>query len=96
VLEGSGVSFPQGPRFQVVLPAGRTVVPVEVKRSTGSARVTATMTAGATVLDRENASIRFVTLTTVLPWAVLAVVVLAVLVLAFSWRRLRRKRKNTP
>jgi len=96
VLEGSGVSFPQGPRFQVVLPAGRTVVPVEVKSSTGSARVTATMTAGATLLDRENASIRFVTLTTVLPWAVLAVVVLAGLVLALLWRRRRRKRKDTP
>ncbi len=96
-VEGSGLNFPKGPRFAVELPAGETVVSIPVKASGRSAKASATLTIGTTLVDSKSISMRFVTVKTVLPWALAVVVVLGIFAMLFLfWRKRRRKRKNKP
>ncbi len=96
-VEGSGLSFPKGPRFAIEVPAGETVVSVPVKASGGSAKASATLTIGTTLVDSKVISVRFVTVVTVLPWAVGIAVAVGILVLVFLlWRSRRRQRRRKP
>ena len=97
-VEGPGLSFPSGARFEKELAAGESVVAVAVKSQSGSAtaKLTATLTVGSTLVATKVTSVRFVTLATLLPWIAIAAVVIVAAVLMLLLRRRRRKRRRKP
>jgi hypothetical protein len=84
-LQGDGLTV-TGPYVrEVELPQGRTQVTVEVTRAPGEHRLQARLLAGERAIDQWSHSVEFVTVATVLPWAVSAVVVLIVLLAGSSF-----------
>jgi hypothetical protein len=81
-LGGEGLRFPQGEVVQVLLEPGGNQITVPVAGTAASRELSAGLVAGATVLDQRTTSIRFVTITDVLPWA--APAVLAIILIALS------------
>lgn len=91
-LQGDGLTV-TGPYVrEVELPQGRTQVTVEVTRAPGEHRLQARLLAGERAIDQWSHSVEFVTVATVLPWAVSAVVVLIVLLAGLLLLRGRGKR----
>ncbi|MFH0916668.1 MAG: hypothetical protein V1912_09515 [bacterium] len=91
-LSGRGLTLPDGERLEVELQPGRTVVPVNVLNAQGAHHLDVLMVAGASTLDEWSHSVRFITVMTVLPWAVLAVVVIGGAAYLALRRRGRRRR----
>ena len=91
-LSGNGLTLPDGERLEVELQPGRTEVPVTVFNAEGAHRLDVLLVAGASTIDEWSYSVRFITVMTVLPWAVLAVVVIGgAAYAAFRWRRRKRR-----
>ena len=93
-LAGAGLRFPQGDVVKVRLEAGGNEIAVPVVGTSSSRELTATLVAGSSVLDKTTTSLRFVTLTDILPWAGLAVLVIVVAVLAILYLRSRKVRRT--
>jgi hypothetical protein len=75
-FSGEGVEFPSGERIPFDLPPGETEIPVAVGSDGGSHSIVVSLVAGSSVLDEQTHVVRFLGLMTVLPWVVVAVVVL--------------------
>ncbi len=89
LLGGEGVTFPDGGSFMVELQPGGNDLPLEVVTNESPYRLDIRLMAGSSILDEGSHSLSPITLTTVLPWAVLAVAVVAASV--FAVLRLRRR-----
>lgn len=93
-LEGSGLTLPDGKLVEIELPGGPTEIRVRVENAEGSHTLEAAMMAGQSPLDQSSYSLRFFTIMTVLPWIVVAAVVIAgALFLLVRW--LLHKRRPT-
>lgn len=93
-LQGDGLTINGAPRLTVEVPQGRSEVPVEVVRAPGAHRLEARLLAGDRTVDEWSHSVEFVTVTTVLPWAVSAAAVLILLLAGLLLLRGRRKRAD--
>ena len=91
-LKGNGVALLGSDSMEVELAPGRTEVPVELANAEGSHRLEVTVFAGETVLDTARHSLSFLTLTTVLPWAIVALVIVAAGTFLVVRRWLRKRR----
>ncbi|MCX8032376.1 MAG: hypothetical protein N3B14_03125 [Thermoleophilia bacterium] len=76
VVKGEGLVPTSGEVLKVQLEPGTTAVPIAVRETRGTHRAQVQLLAGQTVLGEISREVRFVTVTSVLPWAVLAVLVL--------------------
>lgn len=91
-LGGSGLTLPDGEEAEVELAVGRTEMPIRVERADGPHTLEIALVAGESQLDQIRDPLRFVTIMTVLPWIVIAAVVIASgLFLVVRWR-LRKRR----
>jgi hypothetical protein len=90
-LEGNGVALLGSESMEVELAPGRTEVPLQVVKAEGSHTLEVTVFAGESTLDTASLSMSFLTLTTVLPWAILALVIVATGAF-LAVRRLRDRR----
>jgi hypothetical protein len=89
-LGGTGIAFPDGNALAVGLQPGVTEVPVAVSAESGEHSLEAELSAGRQVVDAWSGGVDFVTATSLLPWIIagVALVALAVgLVLVFRRRR---------
>jgi hypothetical protein len=94
-LSGKGLKFPKGEVVTVKLGPGANEIQVPVIGGSSTERLTAGLVVGATKLDEESASLRFITVTGMLPWAGLAVLVIVLAVLVILLVR-KRKTPKTP
>ncbi len=90
-LAGTGLTLPEGEQREVELPPGRTEVPVRVTSAKGPHQLDVVLVAGQSSLDEASQSLRFITVMSVLPWAIIAALVIgggiSVLVLRHRRRR---------
>jgi len=90
-LSGTGLAFPEGKDLEVELAPGRTEIAVRAVGAEDRQALEALLIAGTTPLDARSQSLRFLTVTAMIPWAVLAVAVIAAASCAvFIWRRRKR------
>jgi len=92
-LQAEGILLPDGQSQEVGLSPGSNVVPVHVTDAGGAHNLSVRVSAGRSVLDEAGYSLRFITATTVLPWAAAAVVIVAIGTYLVVRRSLRRHRK---
>jgi hypothetical protein len=92
-LAGGGLTLSEGEPMQIELPPGRSEIPVRVARADGPHNLDAWLVIGDRTLDEWSHSVRFVTVTAILPWA--AAVAVALGGAAYAAVRLRR-RKGAP
>ncbi len=96
-LAGEGVSFPDGESIRLELQPGETELPVKVVRGGGGAHdLTVQLVAGNGVLDELQVSLRFFSFTSMLPWLIAAVVVIAAGAFLVARRILRKRRSVKP
>jgi len=94
-LAGDGLRFPQGNVVTVTLEPGGNDITVPVVGTSSSRKLAARLLVGKTALGEQSASLRFITVVDVLPWAGLAVLVILVIVAAaLLVRRRRRSRRR--
>jgi hypothetical protein len=93
-LTGDGLRFPQGTVVTVRLEPGGNDIKVPVVGTSSSRKLTARLVVGKTVLGEQSASVRFVTVVDVLPWAAVAVVVIVLIAAAIVFARRRRRRRR--
>jgi hypothetical protein len=93
-VSGDGLTFPQGNVVTVRLEPGGNDITVPVVGTSSSRELAARLTVGKTALGEQSASLRFITVVDVLPWAGLAVLVILVIVGAAVLVRRRRKRRR--
>lgn len=91
-LAGSGVMLPEGGSLEVEIAPGRTDIPVQVVKSEGSPTLDVVLMAGGSALDEAAHSLRFITIMTVLPWTIIALVIVGIgaYILVHRWVRKRR------
>ena len=92
-LSGSGLSFPRGVTVDVKLNPGNDTVKLPVVGTEGTHTLSVTVVAGRTVIDQRGASLRFVTLLDVAPWAGLAFGAIVVAAVAVALVRKSRRRR---
>jgi hypothetical protein len=90
-LSGDGLEFPAGSAVTVRLKPGDNTITVPLVGTSKSRELAAQMAVGGTVLGRQTASLNFVTITDILPWAGLAVFVIIVIGVTI-WLVLRRRK----
>jgi hypothetical protein len=93
-VNGAGLTFPQGNVVTVRLEPGGNDITVPVIGTRSSRQLSARMVVGKTALGEESASLRFVTVVDVLPWAGLAVLVILMIVAVIILARRRKKRRR--
>jgi hypothetical protein len=96
-LAGDGLSFPQGDMVKVRLEPGGNDVAIPVIGTSSSRTLVARLVLGKTVLGEQSASLRFLTVSQVLPWAALAAVLTILVVaaaLVLTGRRKRPRRRK--
>jgi hypothetical protein len=93
-LTGDGLRFPQGNVVKVRLEPGGNDIKVPVVGTSSSRKLAARLVVGKTVLGEESASVRFITVVDVLPWAAVAVVVIVAVAAAIVFARRRRRRRR--
>jgi hypothetical protein len=95
-LMGPGLEFPQGNELTVKLKPGGESITVPVIATSKAADLSVRMIVGSTVLGEQTASLRFVTITDVVLWTGLAVLVLVVIALVtVVFVRGRKKRRSS-
>jgi hypothetical protein len=92
-LSGDGLKFPQGSTMTVKLKPGDSTITVPLAGASRSRELSAQMAVGGTVLGQQKALLRFLTVTDILPWAGLAVLVIVIIVVTILLVRLRKKRR---
>ena len=92
-LSGEGLEFPQGSTMTVKLKPGDNNITVPVAGTSKTRELSARMTVGSAVLGEQKASLRFLTFTDILPWAVPAVLVIVVVIVTIVLVRRNRKRR---
>jgi hypothetical protein len=93
-LAGEGLRFPGGEVVKVRLEQGANDIAVPVTGSSSSRTLTARLVLGRSALGEQSASLRFLTVAQVLPWAALAVALIILVVvtaIVLSGRRKRRR-----
>jgi len=93
-VSGDGLSFPQGNVVTVRLEPGGNDITVPVVGTSSSRKLAARLVVGKTVLGEESASLRFITVVDVVPWAGLAVLVILVIIAVIVLARRRKKRRR--
>ena len=91
-LGGIGLLSPVGGMSEIELPTGRTEIPVEVERGEAPHTLEVALMAGSNAVDEATHPLRFITITSVLPWIVIAAVVIAAALLLLVRWLLRRRR----
>lgn len=91
-LGGSGLTSPAGELHEIELPAGRTEIPVEVEKADAPHTLEVALIAGSSAIDEAGHPLRFITIMTVLPWIVIAAVVVAAALFLLIGRLLRAHR----
>ena len=92
-LSGDGLDFPQGSTMTVKLKPGDNGITVPVAGTSKSRELSVQMAVGDTILGRQKASLHFLTVTDILPWAGLAALVIIIVVATIVLVRRRRKRR---
>ena len=90
-LSGDGLKFPRGSTITVKLKPGDNSISVPLAGASKSRELIAQIAVGDTVLGQQKASLHFLTVTDILPWAGLAVLVIIVVAVVLLLRS-RRKR----
>ena len=91
-LAGGGLTLPEGDHLRVELPPGRSEIPVRVRGASGTHGLDARLVITDRTLDELSHSVRFIAITTIVPWAVAAVVMLGGT--AYAAIRLRRRKRR--
>jgi hypothetical protein len=94
-VTGDGLTFPQGEMVKVRLEKGGNDIPVPVTGRGASRRLTGRLALGATDLGEQTATLRFLTVLDILPWAILAALVIVLAILLVLLLRKRKKGLRT-
>lgn len=94
-LEATGVTLPEGDSREVAIAPGRTEIPVRVTGTGAPYELRATLRTGSRTLDEAGYALRFITVMTVLPWAIAAGVIVALALFLVVYRSRRRRRRAT-
>ncbi len=91
-LAADGVELSQEGSLEVELGPGRTEIPVRVARGEGSQRLDIVLLAGDSPLGEAGYQLRFITLMSVLPWIVLAALVVVTGGFLLVYRAVQKRR----
>lgn len=91
-LSGAGLDFPEGSLLTVKIKPGGDRIPVPLVRTSDAQELSVRMAVGSTVVGEQQVSLRFVTVSDILPWVVLAVCALVVGTVVFLLARSGKKR----
>jgi hypothetical protein len=97
-LQGTGLRFADGADLPVNLAPGTTVVPLRVSPALGSHRLEVDLMAGEVAVGSWSGKVRFLIVSTFLPWVLVGVVLVAlgtVFLLLRRSRRVRGRRQDT-
>ena len=91
-LAADGVELSQEGLLEVELDPGRTKIPVRVARGKGPQRLDVVLLAGGSPLGEAGYQLRFITLVSILPWIVLAALVVVTGGFLLAYRAVRKRR----
>jgi len=91
-LAAQGMHLLQGSSVELELGPGRTEIQVPLAGGEGSQRLEVALVVGASVLGETGYDLRFVTIMTVLPWIVVAALVLVAGLALLIYRSVRKRR----